>query len=34
MAMMDKRAYSDLNQQGLEMKLVYEDARRIVVIKP
>jgi len=34
LAMMDPRAFSVLNEQGLGMKSVYEDSRRVVVIKP
>ena len=34
MAVMDPYRFKDLKQQGLEMKPVYEDARRIVVVKP
>jgi hypothetical protein len=34
MAMMDSRAYSELQRQGLAMQPVYRDARRYVVIKP
>ena len=34
MAMMGKDVFNDLQQQGIDMKMVYEDARRIVVIKP
>ncbi|MEO8408973.1 MAG: phospholipid carrier-dependent glycosyltransferase [Propionivibrio sp.] len=33
-AVMFKRNYDELKQQGVEMKLVYEDARRLVVVKP
>jgi 4-amino-4-deoxy-L-arabinose transferase-like glycosyltransferase len=34
MAMLDKHVFNELQQQGEAMKPVYEDARRIVVIKP
>jgi len=34
LAMMDQRVFSALNEQGLAMKPVYEDSRRLVVIKP
>ena len=34
LAMMDRRVFSAFNDQGLAMKIVYEDSRRLVVIKP
>lgn len=34
MAMMSLRVFNELQQQGVAMKEVYQDARRIVVIKP
>ena len=34
MAIMDDKMYQSFQQQGMDMKKVYEDARRMVVIKP
>ena len=34
MAVVDKRILNDLKNQGMNMTIVYEDARRVVVIKP
>ena len=34
MAVMGKDVFNELKQQGVDMKPVYEDAQRIVVIKP
>ncbi|MFZ4535309.1 phospholipid carrier-dependent glycosyltransferase [Propionivibrio sp.] len=34
MAMLDERIFHDLQQQGVSMKPVYQDVRRMVVIKP
>jgi hypothetical protein len=33
-AMMSSNTYKDLQQQGLPMQIVYQDARRVVVVKP
>ncbi|MCW3481185.1 glycosyltransferase family 39 protein [Neisseriaceae bacterium JH1-16] len=33
-AMMAPNTYKDLQQQGLPMQIVYQDARRVVVVKP
>ncbi len=33
-AMMNKQVFRDLKEQGVDMKTVYEDARRMAVIKP
>ncbi|MDN0081809.1 glycosyltransferase family 39 protein [Crenobacter sp. SG2305] len=33
-AMMSSNTYKELQQQGLPMQLVYQDARRVVVVKP
>ena len=34
MAVMDNRVYRDLQQRGLAMRVVYQDGRQRVVIKP
>ncbi|QLG87286.1 glycosyltransferase family 39 protein [Chitinibacter bivalviorum] len=34
MAMLNKQTYAQLQQQGLPMQVVYQDVRRMVVIKP
>ena len=34
MAMLEQQTFNDLQQQGVAMKTVYQDVRRMVVVKP